>query len=459
MKTIDNLAISLLTKPFTVLYGPSGTGKTRAAVKLSQMIDRHSEQLKLQNNKRLIKVDNNGKILSPSTNTIKGYVEENIHNDNCFKVESNGITTTIKINFCTDIEFEDVSLKPSFIPHNENDLEIVIENNLPCYKVISVGSNWTDNTALMGYVNPFGSGGNMVYEITPFLELLILANHPENTLKPHFLILDEMNLSHVEYYLSDILSLMETSQYGDNTVINYEKLKIIEKTLKLNYSKYNKYLLSSIENLLSSNTGLLFPKNLFIVGTINLDETTQMLSNKVLDRAHLIKIDTLSPSTALTNGDYNSLLNDEVMYNKFGILMDYKITHNLNENFRTHYNTLITTPAKFVDVELLNTLDSVYEELHKIDQGFGYRITQEFFNYLIIGYEFYDRDSSYLIKLLNKAIVQKVLVKLQGNRRILVPAINELKQIFNSTEYDEITERLNNLNLRLELRGQATFIS
>src|ERR1700693_450911 len=101
--------------------------------------------------------------------------------------------------------------------------------------------------------------------VPPFLEAVMLATaHRES---PVFVVLDEMNLARVEYYLSDVLSCMET-----------------QGTLQLHSNGVP----------LEGTTGtsiraeLPLPSNLFIVGTINVDETTNPISDKVLDRASVI---------------------------------------------------------------------------------------------------------------------------------------------------------------------------
>jgi 5-methylcytosine-specific restriction endonuclease McrBC GTP-binding regulatory subunit McrB len=152
-----------------------------------------------------------------------------------------------------------------------------------------------------------------------------------------------MNLSHVEYYLSDILSIMETAQYLNTTVLSVRDLNLIANTLAMDATEYNNYLLNGIQHLLTNDQALPLPPNFFIVGTINLDETTQMLSNKVLDRAHLIKVDTLLPSHSLSNQHFSSTFTDSEMCDNFERIMAYKQTHSLNSKFQEIYDELVTS--------------------------------------------------------------------------------------------------------------------
>jgi len=99
------------------------------------------------------------------------------------------------------------------------------------------------------------------------LTIIIEAAKPENQNKSYFLILDEMNLSHVERYFADFLSVMESND------------------------KINLYSGNARKDLEGNEVPneIFWSKNLFIIGTVNIDETTYMFSPKVLDRANTIE--------------------------------------------------------------------------------------------------------------------------------------------------------------------------
>lgn len=124
--------------------------------------------------------------------------------------------------------------------------------------VVPVQPGWHDPTSLLGYVNPIDSD---VYMRTGFLDFLLRANaDPDH---PYVVLLDEMNLSHPEQYLAPLLSAMETG--GD-----------IE--------------LHVLGNEVGDVPGRVpYPPNLVIIGTVNMDETTHGLSDKVLDRSAVIE--------------------------------------------------------------------------------------------------------------------------------------------------------------------------
>jgi len=126
-------------------------------------------------------------------------------------------------------------------------------------KVFPVQPGWFDTSPLLGYVHAIQQSR---YVGAPFLDLLLRA--AENPTTPYVAILDEMNLSHPEQYLAPILSAMETHGVIDLHQGDTE-------------------LSDGIPNQIR------YPANLAIIGTVNMDETTHGLSDKVLDRAFTLE--------------------------------------------------------------------------------------------------------------------------------------------------------------------------
>lgn len=131
----------------------------------------------------------------------------------------------------------------------------------PLLVVCPVRPEWTDPSGLTGYFDVLSNR----YMVPPFLEAVLLATAHRNS--PVFVVLDEMNLSRVEYYLSDVLSAMEAR----------EPLRLHSSGVPLEGSTG-----------ITIPSELPLPHNLFIIGTINIDETTNPVSDKVLDRAMVI---------------------------------------------------------------------------------------------------------------------------------------------------------------------------
>jgi 5-methylcytosine-specific restriction protein B len=125
--------------------------------------------------------------------------------------------------------------------------------------LIAVQPDWTDPTGLLGYINPLHE--TTTYEVTACLRFLRHCHEFPN--RPHFLCLDEMNLARVEYYFAPFLSAMES---GLPVQIHQQPDPV-----------------DGVEPRIE------WPDNLFVLGTVNMDETTYAFSDKVLDRAFSIE--------------------------------------------------------------------------------------------------------------------------------------------------------------------------
>jgi energy-coupling factor transporter ATP-binding protein EcfA2 len=214
-------------------------------------------------------------------------------------------------------------------------------------KIIPVKPNWTSSEDLLGYYNPL----EKKYLATPFLEALLEAN--QNPEIPYFICLDEMNLARVEYYFADFLSKLEERKqqpeiqlYSDDeaahvlselrgvvTIINgakekYNKNGIVDFVAlmqdeevnaemkrafgfsdKDSLIKYHGDVRRMLAGVIGIPSTITIPKNVRIVGAINIDETTHYLSPKILDRAHIMKFKSplLTDWTAIEQeiNDYN----------------------------------------------------------------------------------------------------------------------------------------------------------
>ena len=133
----------------------------------------------------------------------------------------------------------------------------------PFLSVCPVRPEWTDPTWLTGYYDVLSNR----YMVPSFLETVMLATAHRDS--PVFVVLDEMNLARVEYYFSDVLSCIETG----------EPLQLHSNSVPLEGSTGT-----------SIPAEMPLPSNLHVIGTINVDETTNPVSDKVLDRAIVIDI-------------------------------------------------------------------------------------------------------------------------------------------------------------------------
>lgn len=135
------------------------------------------------------------------------------------------------------------------------------------YNVISVKPDWNDSTELFGYKNI-----NDRFVPGQLTRIIKKASEPKNINKPYFICLDEMNLARVEYYLSEYLSIIESRYFDQN------KGLLTDRIFPNGYlPRENPY------------AGLRIPENLYIIGTVNMDDTTFAFSRKVLDRVNTIE--------------------------------------------------------------------------------------------------------------------------------------------------------------------------
>ena len=249
--------------------------------------------------------------------------------------------------------------------------------------IVPVGADWTNREPLLGFPNALDSDDYVTPE-NGVLDLIIHANEFEEL--PHFLILDEMNLSHVERYFADFLSVMESN-----------------KSISLHSGLEDK-------NEIPSNISL--PENLFIIGTVNIDETTYMFSPKVLDRANAIEFRVSEDN--LTAFLENPQKPDTSKIEKQGIQMA--------KDFLTIAKDKSLTNS---DIKETNSiLIQFFNELKKTGAEFGYRSAGEIHRLISVLSKI---DSSLsLNEKIDIAIMQKLLPKLHGSRRKLAPVLEAL---------------------------------
>jgi len=136
------------------------------------------------------------------------------------------------------------------------------------FRMVPVRPDWSDSTDLYGYKD---LNGNFI----PGAIIDFVKQAENDRIHPYFLCLDEMNLARVEYYLSDFLSIIETRRFEGDKVITDPMLS------DLYYG--------TDQSAVQRYGTICLPENLYIIGTVNMDETTFPFSRKVLDRANTIE--------------------------------------------------------------------------------------------------------------------------------------------------------------------------
>lgn len=144
-------------------------------------------------------------------------------------------------------------------------------------ELVEVESSWRDKNELLGYYNEF----SRTYTPKKFTQALYKAKLDPERLT--FIVLDEMNLSRIEYYFSDFLSLMEHEE-------DRRAIKLLNVGLFRNAGGRR----IAYRGLLDGHT-LQIPANVWFVGTANRDESTFEISDKVYDRAHTMNFNKRAP--------------------------------------------------------------------------------------------------------------------------------------------------------------------
>ena len=146
--------------------------------------------------------------------------------------------------------------------------KIVCEALMGNCEIVEVESSWRDKNELLGYYNEF----SRTYTPRKFTQALYRACLDPDTVT--LIVLDEMNLSRIEYYFSDFLSLMENEE-------DRRELKLLNTPLYC----VSDHELRPYRGLIDGHT-IRIPRNVWFVGTANRDESTFGISDKVYDRAH-----------------------------------------------------------------------------------------------------------------------------------------------------------------------------
>lgn len=278
------------------------------------------------------------------------------------------------------------------------------------FALAAVGADWTDNRSVLGYINhlreiPHKGKRKPTYQSTAILDLLLEATQPSNQDIPFFLILDEMNLSHVERYFSDFLSAMETS-CGELRLHSEGQSDDVDFRLPRN----------EIDNIGVPRT-LRYPANLFVIGTVNVDETTYMFSPKVLDRANVIEF-------RVTPDDANAFLKTgaggvcEIESPPDGAAEAFlalaRKARNKPKPDLVFFNAAPEEKRAFI----ASSLSEIFGVMHIHRMEFGYRTMHEVLRYAGVDYELAaDRAQWSWTACLDVQILQKILPKLHGSKK------------------------------------------
>jgi len=257
--------------------------------------------------------------------------------------------------------------------------------------VVPVRPDWTGPESIFGYEDALrtsASGAPVWFVPEAFEFVLRAANDPEH---PYLLILDEMNLAHVERYFSDFLSGVESRRPVLPDLVFDQPSR--------------QWVLRDVEA-----QRLPLPRNLFVVGTVNVDETTYMFSPKVLDRAFTFEFRVTSDELdAELRRPIAAPAGEDQRVRAFASLAE-----------RDDWQRVHPHPARD---EIVSTLREAHTILAGANQEFGHRTLYEILRFCAFFAATGDTDAHTALDL---AMMQKVLPKVHGSRRRVEPVLSEL---------------------------------
>lgn len=248
-------------------------------------------------------------------------------------------------------------------------------------RMIPVRPSWTDDTDILGYLDTT----TMLYRAadTGLVDTLRAAS--KNPDKLYLICFDEMNLARVEHYFSQFLSVLENP--------------VGKRFLQL----YNPELEARVYNTSEYPSRIELGKNLLFVGTVNLDESTFHFSDKVLDRANVIRFHRCS-FAELKKCSLEAPPKQEALPT---------VSTTTYLSFENPEKRAISLTDQ--EIAFLSDLDALLDET-KTDGGIGFRILRQIDDYLknvpagavLTHQEAFDLQ-----------IAQRVLTKLRGSREQL----------------------------------------
>jgi hypothetical protein len=260
--------------------------------------------------------------------------------------------------------------------------------------VVAVRPDWTGPEALFGYedaLQPRSQDGRAAWHVPPPLEFMLRAVHESE--RPYLMILDEMNLAHVERYFSDYLSAAESRE---PVLPNLER--------EASGGSRSWRIRPGAPQLLP------IPRNLWVVGTVNIDETTYMFSPKVLDRAFVFefRVTTKELAGELTRPSSLPAADPAVLRSVLEISRD--------DSWHDSH------PHAARD-QLVDELRAVHALLASSGHEFGHRVMAESLRF---GAIYAGSGKPDLDEALDLIAMQKLLPRLHGSRRRLEPVLRAL---------------------------------
>lgn len=286
------------------------------------------------------------------------------------------------------------------------------------FEMVQVKPNWHDSSEVFGYVSRIGDKPHFV--AGDFLKFV--AKAWEHLDKPYFLCLDEMNLAPVEQYFAEYLSVIESRKLADDGKTIYT-----DPILKTSADSWWWDLcceLTESEDLRIKfrDNGICLPQNLFVIGTVNMDETTYSFSRKVLDRAMTIEMNEVN-----LDGGLDKNAEKEFSYIEADAIIGTAVE-----------GCDVYTQKKAICDAVLAYLQAVNDKLEGTPFKIAYRTRNEFLIYavnrLLLSN---DENKDALLKVaMDEMTSMKILSRIEGERGKCVKPLEGIRDVLKG----ELTE-------------------
>ena len=261
---------------------------------------------------------------------------------------------------------------------------------------LAVQSNWDSPYSLFGYYNSLEGKFNA----TSLLKVLYQAQEDaKNSISDYLTIvlLDEMNLAHVELYFSELLSKLELLRGSDEVKLEIDIAEKNPYEIKLN-------------------------KNIIWVGTMNEDETTKSLSDKVIDRSNLINFP--RPNKFVSRNELKELEEAPKLKRELWESWKWNNVKNMlkqDEATKDENIKIITDFEKEID-DLKGKMEEINRYLKFSGRAIGHRVWQSIENYIrnypLVLESIRNKNTEEMKKVIQvafeDALVQKLMPKLKG---------------------------------------------
>jgi len=303
--------------------------------------------------------------------------------------------------------------------------EAMTGHNAGQFRLLPVRPDWNDSAALFGYHNLLANR----YVSTPFLEIARRAALPENRQRAFFVCLDEMNLARVEHYLADYLSALESRAH---------RIPLHEDV-----------------------PDLVLPPNLFVTGTVNVDETTHGFSRKVLDRANTLDFDEPPVLAGAIGGKGSARLDEDL-----GASPAARQSLFLNAraaNVGRARERLSRLDAAFPE-RALAALQAVNDLLYAHRLHFAYRVRDDVLMFLANSFDgetgagllLPEPEANFALAL-DLQMTQKVLPKLHGPSETLAPLLARIQSWADANGLRHTAAKLARMRAQGEETGYVRF--